>query len=306
MADLANEYKATTEAAAWIHFSNSGIIEVQGSDRISFLNQITTNDIKNLKPGDSCQTAILSHTAKVLALMNVFISKDKILLMTEPCFDEKWIPLFEKYLITEDVELKSASKIYAAFGLIGPHASKTLKALQSDSVLSFSEPHKENGFIILTDSSNADTLTQKAISAGASSLSPETYEVFRIEIGLLRYGLDITDQISLPETGLDETAASETKGCYPGQEVVAKTKTYKGLQRKAVKIVLEGKELPQSGDKIHDAGQEIGWITSAVYSEKLQAGLALGYVRKGYFEDSKKVQIQTNSKLLGAKTLPLI
>ena len=228
-----------------------GKIEVTGTDRVSFLHNILTNDIKNLKPGESCPAALLSAPAKVLALMKVRKLEDKIMLETDPDFEEKLPGLLEKLIITEDVRLE--------------------------------------------------------ILKGADAVPVEA-EITRIERGILRYGVDVTEEVSLPETGLDDTYASETKGCYPGQEVVARTKTYKGLQRKMTGLFLPPSgtrnDLPQNGDKIYSGEKEIGWITSACVSPKF-GGIALGYAAKGFFEKPCEVEIKTASGLLKAKTCPL-
>ena len=158
----------------------------------------------------------------------------------------------------------------------------------------------------------------------------ESGEIQRIENGVLRYGVDVTEEVSLPETGLEDAFASETKGCYPGQEVVARTKTYKGLQRKITGLViLSGWSARQSSDgsafgekdlarffgqwpqndafaknKIYSKGKEIGWVTSACVSPAF-GGIALGYVTKGFFEKTAEVEIKTAAGTISAKTVLL-
>ena len=267
---------------------DKGKIKVTGADRVEFLHNILTNDIKILKPGDSCLAALLSPTAKVLALVDVLMLEDSILLATEPGFEKKTIELLEKFVITEDVKFQCHPR----------------------TILS--------GDLSATESSDGSAAKYGGDSRLKTCGNDTLGEVERIEKGILRYGIDVTEEVTLPETGLEEIAASETKGCYPGQEVVARTKTYGGLQRKMAGIVIEEQKIgdsprkggqspifPSGGDGIFAGGKEIGRVTSACYSPRLKKAIALGYVRKGFFEKPSEVEIQTKAGQIKAVTTKL-
>lgn len=130
-------------------------------------------------------------------------------------------------------------------------------------------------------------------------------EPLRIEAGLLRHGVDMDESTILSETGLEQTAVSSTKGCYPGQEVVARIETYKGLNRKIFGFILEGDSLPKPKSKVIAADKEIGWITSAAHSKNLGKGIALGYLSKGYWEKGLKVKIDSEGNEIQAETAAL-
>ena len=327
------EYQAARESTAFLDLSARGKIEVTGADRVSFRHNILTQDIKNLKTGSSCPAALLSAPAKVLALMNVWKMEDKILLDTDPGFEKKLAGLLEKFLITEDVQLEIATAKYSDFLIKGPKAGDLLGHF--DDPPYFWRGGKIQGFLGLWPRKDSIAIRNKLTAAGAVPISAETEEILRIEEGILRYGVDVTEEISVPETGLDDLYASETKGCYPGQEVVARTKTYKGLQRKITGVVFSlssrgaqrreisekwdfsspsgvRNDMPKRSDKIYFEEKEIGWITSACVSPAL-GGIALGYVVKGFFfveggEEQIEVQIKTNSEIITAKitTLPFL
>lgn len=126
-------------------------------------------------------------------------------------------------------------------------------------------------------------------------------ETHRIERGELRYGIDIDETIILNETGLETLAASETKGCYPGQEVVARIRTYGGLNRRIAGVVFLGSDPSKRGqtplkrrDKIYKDEKEIGFITSACFSPTLGKAIALCYLQKPYFEsEGLEVEVET-------------
>lgn len=253
-----------------------GKIEVRGTDRVSFLHNILTNDIESLKEGQNCEAAILTATGKVLATMRVFRFEDHVLLDTESGLEDKLLPLLDKYLITEDVEIK---KIERLIHLAIPTEARHIFLPESEA------------------SQVPDLLKQGLVPAGFRAA-----EILRIEAGQPRYGIDIDETISLPETGMDDYAASESKGCYPGQEVVARTKTYKGLQKKLCRLVWEGDVLPAKGDPILIQDQNAGWITSACYSPGLKKGVGLGYLKKGFFEERQDVVIETGGIKFQART----
>jgi folate-binding protein YgfZ len=107
----------------------------------------------------------------------------------------------------------------------------------------------------------------------------------------LRYGRDITEDMTLPETGLDRISASETKGCYPGQEVVARTNTYHGHAKKIVRVEFEKSAGAAAGDKFFVEGKEAGWLTSVSVPPSAEKGRGLGYALKGYFDAPLDVRI---------------
>lgn len=252
------EYKLVTEKAGFQDISHFGKIEVRGADRTAFLNNILSNDIENLKPGQGCMAALLTAPAKVIAMMDVYAFEDHLLLIVEPDVTEKLLAALDKFIITEDVTLINATGKYAHFFMCGPNAAPLAP-------LSLPSPLKRKAFHLLCPAAEGQALATKLIQLRIPLIGLQTAEQLRIENGEPRYGYDVDETISLPETGLDDAAASETKGCYPGQEVVARTKTYKGLQRKLVRISLEGRENLKRGEKLYDkeSEKEMGVVTSA-------------------------------------------
>lgn len=269
-------YKALKETAGLLNLTGRGKIEVSGNDRVQFLHNILTQDIKNLKPGQSAYAALLSAPGKILADMNVFVFENNLVLDTEPGIEKKLLELLDKFLITEDVTLKDVTAQTAHLALEGPQA----RPFTGKECFSF--PMMRG----MTGKTAFHCLSPDAArKPDAVQVNMEILETARIEWGWLRYGIDMDESVSLPETGLDALAASETKGCYPGQEVVARTNTYKGWQKKLVRLILEGKALPKSGERILSAeGKDIGWITSACFSPQRGKNIALAYAAKGFFE----------------------
>jgi folate-binding protein YgfZ len=146
---------------------------------------------------------------------------------------------------------------------------------------------QDPGFEFWVKKSHFSTLKQAILRIGKNDglieAGFETEEILRIEAGILRYGVDYDENLTLPETGLDEIAASETKGCYPGQEVVARTKTYGGLKRKIMRLTLKGKTLLKKSEKIYCGEKEFGALTSICISPNFKNWVALGQISKEFW-----------------------
>lgn len=259
-------YEALAQGRALADFSSCGKIKVAGKDRIEFLHNILTNDIKRLAPGQNCLAALLHATGKTLSFMEVHVFEDHVLLLTESGFEEKTLALLDRYLITEDVGLKNVTAEYAF--LI------SLKDMGAGNLRSDFFFKNTRAFLWKAE--------EKAEKIKSFSLAEyNAYEMLRIESGIPRYGKDFDETVILSETGLDKTAVSTTKGCYPGQEVIAKIETYDGLQRKLRAFSYEGKACPPLGTKIlMKDGQEAGELRSVIFSPRLGRNLGLGYLSR--------------------------
>lgn len=285
--DILKEYTALRNSAALLDFSGHCRFEISGADRAAFLHNILTQDIKNLKPGQAARSALLNAQGKILADMEVYIFEDKIILDAEAVLEKKIPELLEKYVITEDVTIRNVSNELAHLAVEGP-ASADFK-FDGPGVFIQAMTGKYGIHFILPENQTAALITE-FLKKGLQPAGHNAFEAARISAGYPRFGIDMDETIALPETGLDAAAASETKGCYPGQEVVARTNTYKGHQKKMVRILFEGEKAPESGEKIFDKnGAEAGWVTSAHVLPGSGKVAALGYLKKGFFENSFEI-----------------
>ena len=336
--DPKQQYLATKNTAVLFDFSSRGKLKVRGSDRISFLNSILTHDIKNLKTGNGCYAALLTAPAKVLADMNVYVFEDHVLLDVEAGVEAKLAGLLDKYIITEDVTIENTTPQTAHFSVEGPQAEAVLHALTGNKPPLKEFEHFKAGNIevikrsftglpayqILTGKDTSKIIREGLAKAGAVQTDLDIWEILRIEGGWLRYGIDMDEEISLPETGLDDIAASETKGCYPGQEVVARTKTYKGLRRKITKFIFvtsdkrqETKKnsshvtsyhppvtcMPERGSEIYSQdGNAIGKVTSAEFIPGTDKGAGIGLIEKGFFDSGIEILVETREGKIKAQT----
>ena len=329
--DFSSECEAVRRGVGLFDLSHRGKIEVAGKDRLSFLHNILTNDIKNLGLGSGCYAVLLNAQGRILGDMNVFVFANSIFLEMEPGLEEKLVKQFEKLHVSEDVRFRIVTQDWVELSLQGPKSEALVGALIHGPVMVKEEfAHTnfqildipatlirrsvtgEKGFHLLIPKTQGEPIAKRILEVGKlyglRPMGAGAAEILRIEAGIPRYGVDMDETVTLPETGLEALAASETKGCYPGQEVVARIKTYGGLNRKLAGLVFEKGNPPRPGGKILKGKEEAGEITSACDSPTLEKGIALAYIKKGYFESGQELTVRSSSKPIPSRvaSLPFI
>jgi len=236
------EIRALTQNAVLTDQSHRGKIKVTGSESVSFLNRMLTNDLSSLAIGQGHRTFLLSAQGKCLADFRAFRAPDFILLDTEPSLAPDAIKLLDRFIITDDVRLEDITFSTLHLSLEGPQAENFRTALQTRfphaAVFSLPQNASLSGYPALhlwlpADQARqaAETLQSLNIPYGAHT----AFNTIRLERKVPRFKIDFDETWFLNETGLEDTAASETKGCYPGQEVVARIKTYKKVEQRLFK-----------------------------------------------------------------------
>lgn len=318
-------YNALYKSSGLADLSLRGKIRVTGKDRRTVLQRLLTQDLRPLQNGDGRPSALLSARGKVLSLMNVLVFENALVLDTDENCAPAALSSLEKLIITEDAVLNLESGL-SHFLIQGPASAEILKTAgiplpaspdASFHYTSFLKDSKEcfavrtelNTFEFWTSSEAAGSVQNLLYDAGQTQgikpVNALTWNVFRIERGLLRYGIDVTEEVTLPETGLDKALACDTKGCYPGQEVVARTNTYKGHARKLRALKLAGPEIPAPGSRISCGEADAGWVTSACFSPKQNCVLALAYLNRNFFETGQDREFEIDGKKTQSRIVSL-
>lgn len=326
--DFAFECEAVRKGVGLFDLSDRAKIEVTGKERVSFLHNLLTNDIKGLGLGRGCYASLLNAQGRILADMNVYAFANSLLLELEGGLEKKLLESLEKLHVTEEVRFRVVTEEWILLSLQGPRSEPLMGALIHGPVRVSEEFHHTNfqiletpatlirrsvtgekGFHLLIPREKGEAVAKRILEVGKLyGIRPAgsgAYEILRIEAGIPRYGIDMDEMALLPETGLELLAASDTKGCYPGQEVVARIKTYGGLNRKLSGLVFNKEGLPKTGDRVFKDKEEVGRITSACHSPTLRKGIALAYLKKGYFDSEKEVAIASAPQAFSAKITPL-
>lgn len=304
--DILAEYRALTEAAGMLDLGFRSRICLTGADRVRFLHGQVTNDIKALRAGQGCYAALITAKGKMQSDLYAYCLADELLLDFEPGLTATVTERLEKYVIADDVQIIDVAPHYGLLSVIGPKADEVLRGagvapeLPEKPYRFISKDHGEAGVLYVTNNPrfgskgfdlfapNAllETLAAKLAAAvknvGGGLCGCKAFEIARIESGTPRFGVDM-DETNIPlEAGLERNGISFTKGCYIGQEVISRIRTYGQIARalRVLRLAGAGDPLPLKGDKLFKDDKEVGYITSAAASPKSAANIALGYVRK--------------------------
>ncbi len=307
--DVAAEYRAFKETAGFIDLSNRSRVCLLGEDRLKFLHGQVTNDVQGLKADGGCYAALVNAKAKMESDLYVYRLADELLLDFEPGLTAKVTTRLDKYIIADDVQIVDVAPHYGLVSVQGPKAAAAITALGivptlptaplhwvKDSVPDVGDIYVMNqprlgttGYDVFIPSAGLGMIADKLLAAvkaqGGRACGWEAFEAARIEAGIPRYGVDMDDTNLAPEAGLEKRAISYSKGCYIGQEVIARIRTYGQVAKSLQRLELSGlTELPEKGTKLQVAGKDVGYITSSVRIPGSHLTLALGYVRKEHKE----------------------
>ena len=275
--------------------SPRGLLELRGTDRAAFLQGMVSNDVVGLAPGASCHAALLDSTGHTLADLHIHVFPEALVVETDPdCFATLHGTL-DKLLIMEDVTLSDVSDRWAIFSVFGSGAVPAdLPGEKRTPAIPLAP-----GFDLWLPAAGRESAWAALTAAGVVLLDANSSEALRVEAGIPAWGHELSPSVLLPEAGMDD-AVSYTKGCYVGQEIVARLHA-RGHTNRALRQILlaEDAPVPPVGATVHvpedgpEPGREIGRITSAVASPKHGGqSLALAYVRKEYLADGTPVSVQ--------------
>lgn len=297
-----SEYSALTRTAALLDLSFRGRLCLLGPDREKFLHGQVTNDVFRLKVGEGCYAALVTAKGKIESDLFIYKLTEELLLDFEPGLTARVTQRLERYVIAEDVQVVDVSPHYGLLSVCGPDAALVLQRSSMpvpESASTWRSVETNGGELYVANNPRyrlrafdlfvpvgemertAAALEAAGREIGACWAGFDALETVRIENAIPRYGADMTETTLPQEAELQERAVSFAKGCYIGQEVIARIRTY-GQVAKALRLLRLGNSdtLPVSGTKLFSSGKEAGFVTSVTRSPKFGAPLALGYVRK--------------------------
>jgi folate-binding protein YgfZ len=320
--DVLAEHQAATTGAGVIDRSHVGKVTVTGRDRQAFLQGMLSNEVKSLAPGQGTAAAFLDAHGKVMALLHVYACDDRVLIELPPGLTAKTLELIDHYLISEKAYFENADESFVVVAVEGPDAPAVVASLAGRSLDLAPYQHVEvaiagapvrvvrrsetggTGFQCWTMPFHGAALWRALIEAHARPVGAEALDILRVEAGIPWYGRDVDETVILPETGL-EGLVSYNKGCYIGQEVVARVKYRGHVNRALTGLVLEGARVPAAGSRVVAEDAEIGRVTSAVSSVALAAPIALGYVRREHLAPGSAVSVLDGDTRIPARVRAL-
>ena len=309
------EYEAAVDGCAMFDLSSRGHIELTGRDRQKLLHNFCTNDVRSLTPGTGCEAFLTTVQGKVLAHVLVFCGEDSLWLDTTAGTEERIAQHLNKYIITEDVEVHIRT---AEFGELYVSGAKTAELLSDSTVdvaslgmyghmtpeprrLSFSVRRfdfwKSPGFLIRC---TRDVMAAMCSALATKGIKPAGWQAFharRIEAVFPWYGLDASDANLAQEVGRTAEAISFTKGCYLGQEPIARIDAMGHVNQELRGIRLEAGPLPAPGSVIVVPGdiREAGRVTSSVISPQSGLPVALAYLKRNYTTSRTRLNVRVEN-----------
>ncbi len=283
-----SDYRAMTEASGVLDRSDRGKLALTGADAKSFLQGQVSNDVESLTAGSGCYAAFLTPKGKMLGDLRILDTGDELLLDTERSALQGLFNMIRRFSIGYAVELHKRTLERGLVSLIGPGAIAVAGAESLPETEHAHEPldvagvaarviRTDVGVDLLCESGDTEALLAALAAAGVVTVSPEAAECLRIEHGRPRYGVDLDDSVIPQEAGLNARAVSFTKGCYVGQETVARLH-YRGKPNRHLRgLALSAPA--QSGDEIESEGRAVGRVASTAVSPRF-GPIALALVRR--------------------------
>ncbi len=316
------EYQAVRQSVGLSDLSHRGKIRVTGDDRVKWLQGLISNDILPLQPGQGRYSSFLTHKGKMLGYFRVYALSDSLWVEDVGEVGDATFLALKKFLLygvkakmencAESWGLllvsgpKACSTVSAAFGIemsdLEPVTAISAKIGGHTSYVLRTEETGESDLEILLPAEALNTAWERLMEAGApyhiKAVGNHAREALRIEAGLPKAGPDLNEEVVPPEANLEGKAFSLNKGCYPGQEVVARMDTYGNVRRKLVGFVLQDATIPPHGAKLFSGDREVGWISSATRSPHLNAVIAFGFPLRDFSEPGTELTVEFDSRKL--------
>ena len=290
-----------------------------------FLNGLITNDLKTLAVNSWMPAVFPNVQGRLLAAVRVLHRDDAFLIDTESATHDTVLKSLERYTLAGDFRVADITSETAMLSVQGKQAEEVVRATLGEEAARAERQQvfktrfgdsgeatvirathtAEDGFDLFVERNDAQTLRDALTNAGAQPISAEALETLRIEAGVARYGIDMDQTNVVTETNLDD-AVSFSKGCYIGQEIIARIKYRDHVAKKLSGVMLESDLSIEKGATIlSDDEKEIGRIMSATFSPSLARTIALGYVKYDYLAPGTRVKVVSSEQEYAAAVAEL-
>ena len=300
--DAAAEYRAITEGVGLHDSSYAGRLKATGEDALDLINRLSTNGIVNLAPGQGAPTILTTDRGRILDLLGVVNTGDYVLLITSPDCQQAVIDWLDKYTIMEDLEVEDISGETAAFTLCGPACAATLASVMAPALAA--GDLEEMGpyavlegsidgqaalitrrplgdmvaFDVVVETGSAAPVWKALSAAGATPVGLDAFNAVLVQNAVPRHGREMGDAYNPLEAGLIGSV-DFAKGCYIGQEVIARLDTYQKVQRYLVRLRFSEDARVEEGAGLELDGLRVGQVTSLATIPSTGQLAGLGYVR---------------------------
>ncbi len=295
--DHLRQYDALTKGVALVE-RPFGRLRCTGEDSLDLLNRLSTNSLMDLPAGSGAHTVLTSNKGRIVDVIFVLRRADHLLLLTGGGNETTVAEWIDFYTIIEDTEVEDVTPVTSSVSLMGPGAVGLLASLAGpDAAPAQNEELTEAvidgvraaairrdmgaipAFDLIASEADAQTLREAVTEAGACPAGRDALELARMEQGTPAFGAELGEAYNPLEAGLQHMV-SYTKGCYIGQEVIARLTTYDKVQKRLARLEWPSDAEIDAGAKLMMDGRQAGVVTSAIRDPRTGTGLGLGYVRK--------------------------
>jgi folate-binding protein YgfZ len=323
--DLDAEMDSLYSGAALRNISHLGLIELKGKDALDLIHRIGTNSIRDLPKEGVKNTIFTSEKGRIIGVSTLLNFEDYQILVTSRANKHKVMSWIKKYIITDDVEVNDANVKYNLLELSGPQADSfatlicgnvvsdikpdSFKIVHSENLLFFlarlTSERNFNKFWFLSDFDNARKLIDYMLANKGifnfNLVGEQAYESYRIEQGIPSAPNELNDQYNPHEAGLTNWI-DFNKGCYIGQEVIARLKTYDKVQKNLAGVkFLEPIEPGQQFNLFDKSGNEAGIITSTNHSLKLNEPIGLAYIKNSFITNGNQLTAKADNSTVNVE-----
>ena len=292
-------YEALVQRVGLVDLGARTLIELTGKDRAAFLHNLCTNEVRKLSAGQGCEAFLTTVQGKTLGHVFIWIGSESTVLDTVPGQSDTLLKHLDHYLVCEQVELADRSEAWHELLLAGPDSAALLSRLGAAPVPAGRLTHVQTelagkpasirrtdiagpeSYLISVSTGDVETVRAALLAGSAEPVEMAAFEAARIEQGFPLFGPDMSDKNLPQELARDPLAISFVKGCYLGQETVARIDALGHVNKTLVGLRFDGFEIPPLGAELTVDNQVVGQVTSATYSPKLAVPLALGFVKRG-------------------------
>jgi folate-binding protein YgfZ len=315
--DAGAEYEAVRGVGAGLFdLSARGRVEVSGGEAVQFLNGMLTNDVARLEEGEWMHAAFPNPQGRLLASARVLRRGGAFLFDTETTTYPTVLKHLGRFTLAGDFRVRDLTTETVMLSVQGARAAEFVGAAlgaeagavargratgerfgEGEVTVIRATHTSEDGFDLFVDAADAETLWDALVAAGARPAGHEALEVLRVEAGVPRYGVDASDANVVLEVVDEAKAVSYTKGCYAGQEIIARIHWRGHVAKRLAGVIFERDAEPPADARLRDCaeGREAGRITSNVYSPRLQRRVALALVKYDFLAPGTELKVYSES-----------
>jgi tRNA-modifying protein YgfZ len=287
------EYEALSNGRGFVSLVDWASVTLTGADRQKFLNNFCTNDVGRLTPGESCETFFCNVKGRILGHGLVTCREDSIMVIGPGRQGSLLASHLDRYVIREDVQARDGTSDRAYLLATG----EELASLELPAITRFAWKliDREAVYLLESVSSKLISVSNTLTANGFTPCGPGVFNTLRIEAGTPLFGIDFDDRNFPQEIGRNAEAISFTKGCYLGQETVARIDALGHVNQQIVGVGFSGSDIPPIGTELTHGETNVGRVSSATFSPVLNRPLALAMVRREHNTVGSKLESATGA-----------